>query len=87
MAETVYLLGAGINRVIKDRNGLQPPLATDFFQQALRLHDGGSEQYREKVKPLFLEELVLCNLSFFIFIVFLIDLFIMPIEFCASFLD
>ncbi len=79
MAETVYLLGAGINRVIKDWNGLQPPLATDFFQQALRLHDGGSEQYREKVKPLFLEELVVCNLNFFVFYIFRIDLFIVAI--------
>lgn len=35
MSEIVYLLGAGINRVLKNEEGLQPPLATDFFQQVL----------------------------------------------------
>jgi hypothetical protein len=53
MTETVYLLGAGINRVIKDWNGFQPPLATDLFKQALRHDLTGSRSYRESLQPLF----------------------------------
>jgi hypothetical protein len=53
MAETVYLIGAGINRSIRDLDGLQPPLATDLFQQALKCYRTGSEHYRERLKPLF----------------------------------
>lgn len=36
MAETVYVFGAGINRSIRDLQGLKPPLANDLFKQALR---------------------------------------------------
>jgi hypothetical protein len=43
MADTVYLFGAGINRGLDvaqfGRYKLKPPLATDFFQQALRLDE------------------------------------------------
>jgi hypothetical protein len=35
VVDTVYLLGAGINRVFGNPDGLLPPLITDFFQQAL----------------------------------------------------
>jgi len=37
MADTTYLLGAGINRAVRSPEGLAPPLARDFFRQALRL--------------------------------------------------
>jgi hypothetical protein len=44
MADTVYLFGAGINRGLdvapfSDSYKLKPPLATDFFQQALRVDE------------------------------------------------
>ncbi len=50
MADTIYLLGAGINRVLKNDEGLQPPLATDFFQQVFK-------QNRHKINEFVLEEL------------------------------
>jgi len=53
MADTVYLFGAGINRTVSDWDGLVPPLAMDFFQQALRHRRTGDDQYREKLKPVF----------------------------------
>lgn len=38
MAQTVYVLGAGTNMVVRHRTrGVRPPLARDFFRQ---LHDG-----------------------------------------------
>lgn len=53
MGETTYLLGAGINRSVKGRNGLSPPLARDFFQQALR-HPRISEEHTiGQIVPLF----------------------------------
>ncbi len=36
MAENTYLLGTGINQSIHGPDGLVPPLARDFFRQALR---------------------------------------------------
>lgn len=53
MAETVYLLGAGINRCVRDWHGLQPPLATDLFQQALKHPRIASDYYRKKITSLF----------------------------------
>lgn len=52
MAETVYVLGAGINRSIKDASHLRPPLATDLFKQALR-HEMLDETGRQELKDLF----------------------------------
>jgi len=53
MADIVYILGAGINRGIKDWNGLAPPLAKDFFQQALRHPRIGDDHYRDRLKLVF----------------------------------
>jgi hypothetical protein len=53
MAEIVYILGAGINYGIRDWHGNRPPLATDFFQQALKHPKTGSDRYRERLKALF----------------------------------
>ncbi len=53
MADTVYLFGAGINRSIRDWDGLVPPLSTDFFQQALRHHRIRDDHYKEKLRPVF----------------------------------
>jgi len=36
MSEIVYVLGAGVNQVIKDDYGLSPPLINNFFQNALK---------------------------------------------------
>jgi hypothetical protein len=54
MSETVYLLGAGINRILKNDEGLQPPLATDFFKQILSQNRFKMNEYvLEELKPLF----------------------------------
>ena len=53
MAETVYLFGAGINRGVQDWHGLRPPLATDFFQQALKHHRIGDSYYLKQVQSIF----------------------------------
>ena len=34
MSNTVYVFGAGVNQSIRDKNGVAPPLATDFFDVA-----------------------------------------------------
>ena len=53
MGETTYLLGAGINRSVQGPDGLFPPLARDFFRQALR-HPRISNEYTiPKIAPLF----------------------------------
>lgn len=36
MSETVFMFGAGINRILINDEGLQPPLATDFFKQIFK---------------------------------------------------
>jgi hypothetical protein len=53
MADIVYIFGAGINRTIRDWDGLHPPLSTDFFQQALRHPRIGSNHYKERLKTVF----------------------------------
>lgn len=54
MSETVYLLGAGINRVIKDPQGFQPPLATDLFQLVLNQNRYTENPFLlQKLQPLF----------------------------------
>lgn len=53
MADTVFLFGAGINKTVHDWDGLAPPLAMDFFQQALRHRRIGDDHYKEKLKPVF----------------------------------
>lgn len=50
---TWYMLGAGVNRCMADLDGLKPPLARDFFQQALR-HARLSEDWQlDRLRPLF----------------------------------
>jgi len=48
MSETVYLLGAGVNRHI-DWHGLWPPLVDDFFRMALRSEKFNNEHYFERI--------------------------------------
>ena len=52
MAKTIYLFGAGINRGVKDWNGLVPPLATDFFKQVLQSDKYNSDHYLSRIKDL-----------------------------------
>lgn len=52
MAKTIYLFGAGINRGVKDWNGLVPPLATDFFKQVFQSDKYNSEHYLPRIKDL-----------------------------------
>ncbi len=47
MAEIVYVLGAGINRSVRDYRGLKPPLANDLFKQVLRHETLGDLSIRE----------------------------------------
>lgn len=53
MAETTYLLGAGINRSIEGLDGCQPPLALDFFQQIMRHPRLSAYCTLEVMEPLF----------------------------------
>ena len=53
MGGTTYLLGAGINRGITGPNGLFPPLARDFFRQALRHPRISAEFTIRQLAPLF----------------------------------
>ncbi len=53
MGETVFVFGAGINRGIFDWDGLQPPLANDFFQLALKHPRIGDQPHRDSLQPLF----------------------------------
>ena len=53
MAETTYILGAGVNLCLEDRDGLRPPRSLDFFQQVLRHRPLGKEFYVGLLEPLF----------------------------------
>ena len=45
VGEVVYVLGAGVNRDIKDSNGFSPPLLDDFFKVALSNKTFSDENY------------------------------------------
>lgn len=49
----VYLVGAGLNQCVNDWHGLKPPLATDFFANALRSEKYGAEHYSSRVSCLY----------------------------------
>lgn len=53
MASTVYILGAGINKVIKGKHRLEPPLIGDFFVQALQHPTITKPMYKRKLDNLF----------------------------------
>ena len=52
MADTAYLLGAGVNRSVSTRHGLTPPLALDFFRQAFRHPVFSTNNYQGRLSPL-----------------------------------
>jgi hypothetical protein len=51
--DTTFLLGAGINRSVSGPDGLMPPLARDFFRQALRHPRLAAEYSQIPLSPLF----------------------------------
>jgi len=53
LAEIVYLLGAGANQSVEDWHGLRPPLATNFFQAALRCDKYSGDHYSERIRPVY----------------------------------
>ena len=53
MSNVVYLFGAGINRGLKNYDGVLPPLATDLFIQAMKCPRLGNEHYLQKIAPVF----------------------------------
>jgi len=52
MVDTTFLLGAGINRAVSSTDGLKPPLARDFFRQALRQPRLAAEYSQHSLSPL-----------------------------------
>jgi len=52
-SKVVYLFGAGINRGLKDHDGVVPPLANDLFVQAMKCRRLGDEHYLQKIAPVF----------------------------------
>jgi len=56
MAQTVYVLGAGINMsIVNAARNVRPPLATDFFQQLHRGYraEGSLEELHEANKDVY----------------------------------
>jgi hypothetical protein len=53
LEEIVYLLGAGVNQVVKDWDGLSPPLLTNFFNIALRKRKFGDEHFSRQMQPVY----------------------------------
>lgn len=53
MNNTVYMLGAGLNRAIRDRNGLSPPLIDNFFQVVLNKKEYHTDQHKKFLQPLY----------------------------------
>jgi hypothetical protein len=53
MSEIIYLLGAGVNQIVTDWDGLKPPLANNFFRMALRSEKFKGEHYSERIAPLY----------------------------------
>ena len=50
---TVYLIGAGANRVITDSDGQSPPLIDDFFQVASQMRKFSDSFYVERLAPVY----------------------------------
>ena len=47
------MLGAGLNRAIRDQDGQSPPLLDDFFQVALNKKEYHTDQYNKFLQPLY----------------------------------
>lgn len=53
MGETVYLLGAGVNQVVKDWDGLSSPLLSNFFNIALSKRKFIDDHYSRQMQPVY----------------------------------
>jgi len=53
LKEVVYVLGAGVNQVIKDWDGLAPPLLSNFFNITLKKRKFSNEYYLMRMKEVF----------------------------------
>lgn len=51
--KSVYLLGAGVNQVVKDWDNLSPPLLSNFFNIALKKRKFSDEHYLDQMKDVF----------------------------------
>lgn len=53
MKEVVYMLGAGVNQVVKDWDGDSPPLLNNFFNIALNKRKFGDDHYSQQVQDVY----------------------------------
>jgi len=53
LGEIVYLLGAGVNQVVKDWDGLSPPLLTNFFNIALGKRKFRNDHYSKQIQHVY----------------------------------
>jgi hypothetical protein len=53
MKEVVYIVGAGLNQVVKDWEGDSPPLLNNFFQIALKKRKFKEEHYSKQIQDVY----------------------------------
>ena len=53
MAETVYILGAGVNQCVEAWGGLKPPMAKNFFMVALQADRFANDGYARRIQPVY----------------------------------
>ena len=63
LVEIVYILGAGVNQVVKDWDGLSPPLLNNFFNIALSKKKFRNEHYSKQMQGVYdyIESARACN--------------------------
>jgi hypothetical protein len=53
MKEVVYIMGAGVNQVVRDWDGDSPPLLNNFFNVALKKRRFNDDHYFQKIKDVY----------------------------------
>jgi hypothetical protein len=53
MKEVVYMMGAGLNQVVKDWDGDSPPLLNNFFNIALKKRKFREPYYTDQIRNVF----------------------------------
>jgi len=53
MKEAVYMLGAGVNQVVKDWDGVSPPLLNNFFNVALKKRKFSDVHYTNQIQEVY----------------------------------
>lgn len=53
MREVVYIIGAGLNQVVKDWDGDSPPLLNNFFNIALKKRKFSEEYYSKQIQDVY----------------------------------